>query len=171
MEKNILETEERNFTIEDLHIKKAEAEMLEEKDKQVSAELEEIISKDENEIMKDNTQEKNLIEKNEDNILGKIKNFLKKIFGKKQENDENKVNEDVLIEAEKSYSFRDYIRRTEDEETELFDLQQRYRRGEIADNKLTQEQINSLCMLYDRQIEDLKRTIKAKEQQIVKYKK
>ena len=171
MEKNILETEERNFTIEDLHRKKAEAEMLEEKDKQVSAELEEIVSKDENEIMKDNTQEKNLIEKNEDNILGKIKNFLKKIFGKKQENDENKVNEDVLIEAEKSYSFRDYIRRTEDEETELFDLQQRYRRGEIADNKLTQEQINSLCMLYDRQIEDLKRTIKAKEQQIVKYKK
>ena len=33
--------------------------------------------------MKDNTQEKNLIEKNEDNILGKIKNFFKKIFGKK----------------------------------------------------------------------------------------
>ena len=121
--------------------------------------------------MKDNTQEKNLIEKNEDNILGKIKNFFKKIFGKKQENDENKVNEDVLIEAEKSYSFRDYIRKTEDEETELFDLQQRYRRGEIADSELTQEQINSLCMLYDKQIEDLKRTIKAKEQQIVKYKK
>ena len=171
MEKNILETEERNFTIEDLHRKKAEAEMLEEKDKQVSAELEEIVSKDENEIMKDNIQEKNLIEKNEDNIFGKIKNFFKKIFGKKQENDENKVNEDVLIEAEKSYIFRDYIRKTEDEETELFDLQQRYRRGEIADSELTQEQINSLCMLYDRQIEDLKRTIKAKEQQIVKYKK
>ena len=171
MEKDILETEEKNFTTDDLHRKKAEAEMLEEKDRQVSAELEEIISKDENEIMKDNTQEKNLIEKNEDNIFGKIKNFLKKIFGKKQENDENKVNEDVLIEAEKSYSFRDYIRRTEDDETELFDLQQRYRRGEIADSELTQEQINSLCMLYDRQIEDLKRTIKAKEQQIVKYKK
>ncbi len=171
MEKNILETKERNFTIEDLHRKKAEAEMLEEKDKQVSAELEEIVSKDENEIMKDNIQEKNLIEKNEDNIFGKIKNFFKKIFGKKQENDENKVNEDVLIEAEKSYIFRDYIRKTEDEETELFDLQQRYRRGEIADSELTQEQINSLCMLYDKQIEDLKRTIKAKEQQIVKYKK
>ena len=36
---------------------------------------------------------------------------------------------------------------------------------------LTQEQINSLCMLYDKQIEDLKRTIEAKEQQIAKYKK
>ena len=50
MEKNMLETEERNFTIEDLHRRKAEAEMLEEKDKQVTAELEEIISKDVNEI-------------------------------------------------------------------------------------------------------------------------
>ena len=50
MEKNILETEERNFTIEDLHRKKTEVEMLEEKDRQVSDELKEIISKDENEI-------------------------------------------------------------------------------------------------------------------------
>ena len=120
--------------------------------------------------MKDNTQEKNLIEKNEYNIFGKIKSFFKKIFGKKQENDENKVNEDLLIEAEKSYSFRDYIKRTEGDETELFDLQQRYRRGEIADSELTQEQINSLCMLYDKQIKDLKRTIEAKKRQVDKYK-
>ena len=53
----------------------------------------------------------------------------------------------------------------------LFELQRRYRRGEIADSDLTQEQINSLCMLYDKQIEDLKRTIKSKEQQVAKYKK
>ena len=50
MEKNILETEEKNFTIEDLHRKKTELEMLEEKDRQVTAEFEEIISKDEKEI-------------------------------------------------------------------------------------------------------------------------
>ena len=121
--------------------------------------------------MNDNTQEKNLIEKNEDNIFGKIKNFFRKIFGNKQENSESKVDEDVLIEAEKSYSFRDYIRKTGDDDTELFDLHQRYRRGEIADSELTQEQINSLCMLYDKQIQDLKRTIESKEQQVIKYKK
>lgn len=121
--------------------------------------------------MKDNTQEKNLIEKDEDNIFGKIKKFFVKIFGKKQENSENRVDEDVLIEAEKSYSFRDYIRKTGDADTELLDLQQRYRRGEIADSELTQEQINSLCMLYDKQIRELKRTIESKEQQVVKYKK
>ncbi len=121
--------------------------------------------------MKDNTQEKNLIEKNENNIFGKIKAFFKKIFGKTQENNENEINEDVLIEAEKSYSFVDDLKITEDDNTKLFKLQQRYRRGEIADGDLTQEQINSLCLLYDKQIEELKRTIKAKEQQIAKYKK
>ena len=121
--------------------------------------------------MKDNTQEKNLIEKNEKNIFEKIKNFFRKIFSKKQKSTENEVNEDILVEAEKSYSFRDYIKRTENDDTELFELQRRYRRGEIADSDLTQEQINSLCMLYDKQIEDLKRSIKSKEQQVAKYKK
>ena len=121
--------------------------------------------------MKNNTQEKNLIEKNEKNIFEKIKIFFRKIFSKKQEPTENEVNEDILVEAEKSYSFRDYIKRTENDDTELFELQRRYRNGEIADSDLTQEQINSLCMLYDKQIEDLKRSIKSKEQQVAKYKK
>ena len=120
--------------------------------------------------MKDNTQEKNLIEKNENNILGKIKSFFKKLFSKKEENTENKIDESTLEEAEKSYNFRKYIKMTEDDETKLFELQRRYRRGEIADSDLTQEQINSLCMLYDKQIEALKKTIASKEQQIEKYK-
>lgn len=121
--------------------------------------------------MKNNTQEKNLIERNENNIFGKIKNFFRKIFSNNKESTENQVDDTILEEAEKSYNFREYIKRTEDDETGIFDLQQRYRRGEIADSDLTQEQINSLCMLYDKQIEDLKRTIESKEQQIAKYKK
>ena len=119
--------------------------------------------------MKDNTQEKNLIEKNEDNIFGKIKNFFKKIFKKREI--ENKIEEDVLAEAEKSSGFKDSLKMTENEETKLFELQRRYRRGEIADGDLTQEQINSLCMLYDKQIENLKKAIANKEQQVAKYKK
>ena len=51
--------------------------------------------------MKNNTQEKNLVEKNENNIFVKIKSFFKKIFGTKQDTMENEVNEDVLVEAEK----------------------------------------------------------------------
>ena len=121
--------------------------------------------------MKNNTQEKNLIERNENNIFGKIKNFFRKIFGKKEENAKNEIEEVIKDDTEKNGGFKEYIKRTEDEETKILDLQRRYRRGEIADNDLTQEQINSLCMLYDRQIEDLKRTIEAKKQQVSKYKK
>lgn len=121
--------------------------------------------------MKDNTQEKNLIEKNENNIFGKIKNFFRKIFGKKEDALKNETEEIINNEPEKNEGFKEYIKRTEDEETKVLELQMRYRRGEIADNDLTQEQINSLCMLYDRQIEDLKRTIEAREQQLSKYKK
>ena len=121
--------------------------------------------------MKDNTQEKNLIEKNENNVFGKIKNFFRKIFGKKEDALKNETEEIINNEPEKNEEFKEYIKRTEDEETKVLELQMRYRRGEIADSDLTQEQINSLCMLYDRQIEDLKRTIEAREQQLSKYKK
>ncbi len=104
--------------------------------------------------MKDNTQEKNLIERNEENIFIKIKNFFKGLFRKKGEEVNKTVNEDIEID-----------------ENNIFELQRRYRKGEIADSELTQEQINALCQLYDSQIADLKRNISAKEQQLAKYKK
>ena len=121
--------------------------------------------------MKDNNQEKNLIERNEENIFAKIKNFFKGLFGKKVEEVNNVVNEDIEMEMEKSEAFRSDIRNIEVEEKNIIELQRRYRKGEIADNDLTQEQINALCQLYDSQIADLKRNISAKERQLAKYKK
>ena len=121
--------------------------------------------------MKDNTQEKNLIERNEENIFIKIKNFFKGLFGKKGEEVNNTVNEDIEMEMEKSEVFRSNIRNIEIDENNIFELQRRYRKGEIADSELTQEQINALCQLYDSQIADLKRNISAKEKQLAKYKK
>ena len=121
--------------------------------------------------MKDNTQEKNLIERNEENIFIKIKNFFKGLFGKKGEEVNNTVNEEIEMEMEKSEVFRSNIRNIEIDENNIFELQRRYRKGEISDSELTQEQINALCQLYDSQIADLKRNISAKEQQLAKYKK
>ena len=121
--------------------------------------------------MKDNTQEKNLIERNEENMFIKIKNFFKGLFGKKGEEVNNTVNEEIEMEMEKSEVFRSNIRNIEIDENNIFELQRRYRKGEIADSELTQEQINELCQLYDSQIADLKRNISAKEQQLAKYKK
>ena len=121
--------------------------------------------------MKDNTQEKNLIERNEVNIFGKIKNFFKTLFGKKDIEVNDIVDENIEMEMEKSDTFRSSIKNIENDADNIFELQRRYRKGEIADADLTQEQINSLCQLYDSQIIELKRNISAKERQLAKYKK
>ena len=121
--------------------------------------------------MGENTQEKNLIEKEEKiNLFGKIKNFFKNLFGKKQVFvEENEEIEEVTVD-EPINDFRESIKMTEAEEAQLLDLQKRYRRGEIAENDLTEEQIDALCDLYDKQIEEIKQSIKLKEEKIAEYK-
>lgn len=118
--------------------------------------------------MKENTQEKNLIEKEEKSLFGKIKGFFVKLFGRKKES----VEETVIETEENNSEFKESIKveEVEDEEAKLLDLQRRYRRGEIADNDLTDEQIDALSNLYDRQIEALKKAIAEKEQKIAEYK-
>ena len=120
--------------------------------------------------MENNTQEKDLIERNESTIFGKIKNFFRNLFKKKEI---SKISEEkeVDIHEEKKQEFKEYVKKTEDEDTQLLDLQRRYRKGAIGDNDLTEEQIEALCDLYDRQIISLKKSIEAKQQQITEYKK
>ena len=117
--------------------------------------------------MGENTQEKNLIEKEEKGLFGKIKSFFKKLFGKKQV----EINEEPVVESEEAVNdFKESIKMTEDEETQLLELQKRYRRGEIAENDLTEEQIDALCDLYDKQIEEIKESIRIKEEKIAEHK-
>ncbi len=119
--------------------------------------------------MKDNTQEKNLIKRKDKNIFGRIKNFFENIFKRKEEKNEIIKEEFSESELEKSDGFKNYIKIGENG-IELMELQTRYRRGEISDNDLTQEQIDSLCMLYDKQIEEIKRQIEVKERKLSEYK-
>ena len=121
--------------------------------------------------MEENTQEKNLIEKNEKSIFGRIKNFFKKLFNKKENSVENETVEESSASVKENNEFKEYIKMTEDEETKLVDLQARYRRGEIGQNDLTEEQIDALCDLYDKQIEELNKSIKIKEEKIAEHKK
>ena len=117
--------------------------------------------------MGENTQEKNLIEKEEKSLFGKIKSFFKKLFGKKQV----EINDEPVVEQEEAVNdFKETIKMTEDEETKLLELQKRYRRGEIAENDLTEEQIDALCDLYDKQIEEIKESIRIKEEKIAEHK-
>lgn len=117
--------------------------------------------------MEGNTQEKDLIEKKE-GFFHKIKSFFKRIFTKKET---NTVEETVKSE---NTNFKDNIKVEEDEltsEMKILELQKRYRRGEIADGDLTEEQVEALSDLYDRQIEELKKAIEEKERQIEENKK
>ena len=117
--------------------------------------------------MEENTQEKNLIEKKEKNIFGKIKKFFKNLFSKKIKD----INQEEIVSKEESINtFKESIKMEEDEEAILLNLQKRYRRGEIAEGDLTEEQIEALCDLYDRQIETIKKAIAEKEQKIANNK-
>ena len=118
--------------------------------------------------MEENTQEKNLIEKKE-SFFGKVKNFFMRIFKKKDITKE--VKEEIVETVKENNEFDEYIKITEDEETKLLELQRRYRKGEIAENDLTEEQIEALSNLYDKQIAELKKSIAAREKKIEEYKK
>lgn len=121
--------------------------------------------------MEENTQEKKLIEKGEKiNLFGKIKNFFKNLFSKKQVIIEEKDEIEEVTVDEPINDFRESIKMTEAEEAQLLDLQKRYRRGKIAINDLTDEQIDALCDLYDKQIEEIKKSIKRKEEIIAECK-
>lgn len=125
--------------------------------------------------MRDNTQEKSLIAVNENSIFYKIKNFVKNLFHKHKaiENStviENGIN--VLLEKENNNnSFMESIKNIDNEETKLLKLQKQYRNGEIKEEQLNQEQINSLSALYDKQIANLRKSNQIRKQKLLEYRK
>lgn len=120
---------------------------------------------------KDNT-EKSLIKVNKNSIFFKIKNLFNKIFRERKYKDNiKKENDHNLKDDIKKEQFREYIKNIENEETRLIKLQQKYRTGEIKENQLTKIQIESLCDLYDKQIEKLQKSNEFRKQRILKYRK
>lgn len=119
--------------------------------------------------MGENTQEKNLVEKKE-GFFQKVKNFLKGLFKKKEENVINIENNSVHDDN----NFKENIKIAEEQESEeikILELQKRYRRGEIAQSDLSEEQIEAIGNLYDKQIAALKKIIEEKEKQIAESQK
>ncbi len=94
--------------------------------------------------MKDNTMKKSLAE-NDINV------------SKNKENNKN--------------SFMESIKNIENEETKLLKLQKQYRKGEIKEEEMTEEQINSLIALYDKQIANLKKSNQMRKQKLLEYRK
>ena len=103
-------------------------------------------------------------------IFNKIKMFFKNLFSKNNVIDNNCY----TIEDEKNNenikkSFMESIRNIEDEETKLLKLQKQYRNGEIKEEELTEEQVNSLCALYDKQIANLRKSNQIRKQKLLEY--
>lgn len=123
--------------------------------------------------MEKNTQEKSLVQVNENSIFYKIKRFFKNLFNKNVDTTDNygaiEENNNSVKSENKKNSFMESIRNIEDEETKLLKLQKQYRSGEIKEEELTEEQINSLCNLYDKQIADLKKSNKMRKQRLLEY--
>ena len=122
--------------------------------------------------MKENTQEKSLVQVNRNGIFNKIKMFFKNLFSKNNVIDNNCY----TIEDEKNNenikkSFMESIRNIEDEEIKLLKLQKQYRNGEIKEEELTEEQVNSLCALYDKQIANLRKSNQIRKQKLLEYRK
>mgnify|MGYP001625020612 CR=1 FL=1 len=123
--------------------------------------------------MKENTQEKSLVQVNKNSIFYKIKSFFRNLFHKNTEiesslNVEEDISSNVEIEN-KRLEFIEDIKNIEDEETKLLKLQKQYRSGEIKEEELSEEQINSLCKLYDRQIANLKKSNEIRKQKLLEY--
>ena len=122
--------------------------------------------------MKENTQDKSLVQINENGIFYKIKNFFKDLFNRNN----NTTNYAIVKETESlatsentKNAFMESIKNIEDEETKLLKLQKQYRSGEIKEEELTQEQVSSLCALYDKQIANLRKSNEIRKQKLLEY--
>ena len=123
--------------------------------------------------MKENTDEKSLVKINENSIFYKIKQFFKKLFYKKEtiNNITVETNKVILPNDNKKNKFLEEIKNIEDEETLLLKLQKKFRSGEIKEEELTEEQVKSLCELYDKQIANLRKSNEIRKQKLLEYRK
>ena len=121
--------------------------------------------------MSEKTREKSLIKVNDNSLFYKIKNFFRKLFCKNNTIENANViknNEEIEKQTRKD-SFMEQIKTIENDETRLLKLQKQYRSGEIREEDLTEEQVNCLCELYDKQIANLRKSNKIRKERLLKY--
>ena len=123
--------------------------------------------------MKENTQEKSLVQVHENGIFNKIKNFFKNLFNRNNNTTNNyaiaKEDKSIVESENTKNAFMESVKNIEDEETKFLKLQKQYRSGEIKEEELTQEQVSSLCALYDKQIVNLRKSNEIKKQKLLEY--
>ena len=124
--------------------------------------------------MKENAEVKSLIKVNEKSLFYRIKNFFKNLLKREPKESLLQTENTVAVsekDNEKRNAFMESITNIENEETKLLKLQKQYRNGEIKEEQLTQEQINSLSALYDKQIANLRKSNQIRKQKLLEYRK
>ena len=121
--------------------------------------------------MSKNTNELSLVKKDSDNIFYKIKIFFKKLFYKENVIINNVSNDITETTEYNKKIFLENLKQIESKDINILELQRKYRNKDIKEEDLTEEQINSLCELYDKQIFSMKKEIELKKQKILNYKK
>ena len=118
--------------------------------------------------MSNEINEKALVTIDNNNIFRKIINFFKcKIVKEKipvSSNNSKEIKDTKL-------NFKEYIKVIEDDAVKLLNLQKEYRSGKIREEDLSQEQILSLCDLYDKQITILRKSNELRKQNLLQYRK
>lgn len=124
-----------------------------------------------------NTEEKRLTVTKK-NVLEKIFDFFRSLFGKKESNndfekEDNNKTESNFAETNnenlesKAQSFSNSIKFDTSESDELAALQYKLENGKMKIEDLTDEQEDKLIKLYTEQIEDLEKRIAEKKKLIV----
>lgn len=120
-----------------------------------------------------NEKQERTLKVNGNNIFHKIKRFINNIFKKNKYTIDNisTIDNNVIgIEKNREDNFLEFIKNIENEQTRLLKLQKQYRSGVIKEKDLTQEQVNALCNLYDKQILELKKSNENRKKKILEYK-
>ena len=91
-----------------------------------------------------------------ENIFTKIGNIFKKIFFRNDENNIEDVDEKKVYNNKQKNSFFENIRIKEDEEEKrLRNLQIQYDNGQIDEEDISEEDIDKLIEMYEKETEEL----------------
>ena len=93
-------------------------------------------------------------------IFSKLKRFLKKIFFK----EENKMGENEL--KYKENFLKNFIVKENEEEKRLKELKKLYDNKELAEEKISNEDIDKLIEMYDKEIEELRSNTEMRKNRI-----
>ena len=108
-------------------------------------------------------EEKSLINKENENIFKKIRNFFRSLFHKKEDTN---VKEHIDIKQETSTSIIDEFK---DKQT-IVKLQQDYENGKIAEEDIDEKDKQKLLELYKEQIKTLNDNINVYKNSLNSYK-